>query len=83
MIDQLNGYILAYDSFLKGHGGFPCYFYEPAGGTGTNNCKQHGVVANPDYDQPYQNPFSPTAWYPTYDVIRDRLRRRTVMPCRT
>ncbi len=69
VIDQLNGYILAYDAFLKGHGGFPCYFYESGGGAGTNNCKQPGVVANPYYNQPYQNPFSPTAWYPTYDVI--------------
>ena len=72
VIDQLNGYITQYDSFLKGHGGFPCYFYEGSGytpGAGTNNCKQHGVVTNPYYNQPYQNPFSDTAWYPTYDVI--------------
>ncbi len=69
VIDQLNGYIVAYDAFLKGHGGYPCYFYESAGGAGTNDCKQPGVVANPYYNQPYQNPFSPTAWYPTYDVI--------------
>jgi hypothetical protein len=69
VIDQLNGYILAYDSFLKGHGGYPCYFYESSGGAGTNNCKQPGVVLNPYYDQPYQGQFSPTAWYATYDVI--------------
>jgi hypothetical protein len=71
VIDQLNGYILTYDSFIKGHGGYPCYFYESngTGGAGTNDCKQPGVVLNPYYNQPYQNPFSPTAWYPTYDVI--------------
>jgi hypothetical protein len=71
VIDQLNGYILSYDSFLKGHGGYPCYFYESNGtaGAGTNDCKQSGVVLNPYYTQPYQNPFSPNAWYPTYDVI--------------
>lgn len=69
VIDQLNGYILSYDSFLKAHGGYPCYFYESLGGAGTNNCKQPGVVLNPYYNQPYQDPFSPTAWYPTYDVI--------------
>ncbi|MBV9717723.1 MAG: TonB-dependent receptor [Candidatus Eremiobacteraeota bacterium] len=69
VIDQLNGYILAYDAFLKGHGGFPCYFYESSGGAGTTNCKQRGVVANPYYNQPYQNPLSPMAWYTTYDVI--------------
>jgi hypothetical protein len=69
VIDQLNGYILAYDAFLKGHGGFPCYLYESSGGAGTNNCKQPGVVMNPYYNQAYQNPFSPNAWYPTYDVI--------------
>ncbi|HEY6327491.1 MAG TPA: TonB-dependent receptor [Candidatus Cybelea sp.] len=71
VIDQLNGYIKNYDSFLRGHGGFPCYFYEYNGspGAGTNNCKQAGVVANPYYNQPYQNIFTDTAWYPTYDVI--------------
>ncbi|MGC1381983.1 MAG: carboxypeptidase regulatory-like domain-containing protein [Candidatus Baltobacteraceae bacterium] len=72
VIDQLNENILAYDAFLKGHGGYPCYFYEGSGyspGGGTNNCKQHGVVANPYYNQPYQNLFSPNAWYTTYDVI--------------
>ncbi|MGA8575615.1 MAG: TonB-dependent receptor [Candidatus Cybelea sp.] len=72
VIDQLNGYILGYDAFLKGHGGFPCYFYEGAGytpGAGTNNCKQRGVITNPYYNAPYQNVFSDTAWYPTYDVI--------------
>lgn len=72
VIDQLNGYILQYDSFLKGHGGYRCYFYEGGGytpGKGTNNCNQHGVVENPYYDQPYQNIFSDSAWYPTYDVI--------------
>ncbi len=72
VIDQLNGYITQYDSFLKGHGGFPCYFYEGSGytpGAGTNNCRQRGVVTNPYYNQPYQNPFSDSAWYPTYDVI--------------
>jgi len=71
VIDQLNGYILNYDSYLRGHGGFPCYFYESNGspGAGTNNCRQHGVVANPYYNQPYQNIFTDTAWYPTYDVI--------------
>ncbi|HVR45772.1 MAG TPA: TonB-dependent receptor [Candidatus Binatia bacterium] len=71
VIDQLNGYIRNYDSFLRGHGGFPCYFYESNGspGAGTNNCKQAGIVANPYYNQPYQNIFTDTAWYPTYDVI--------------
>ena len=69
VIDQLNGYIRSYDGFLKGHGGFPCYFYESAGGRGTTNCKQAGVVLNPYYNQPYQNVFSSTAWYPTYDII--------------
>jgi hypothetical protein len=69
VIDQLNGYIKQYDSFLKGHGGFPCYFYESTGGAGTNNCTQPGVVINPYYNQPYQNVFSDNAWYPTYDVI--------------
>ena len=72
VIDQLNSYITQYDGFLKGHGGFPCYFYEGSGytpGAGTNNCRQRGVVTNPYYNQPYQNPFSDTAWYPTYDVI--------------
>lgn len=69
VIDQLNGYILGYDSYLKGHGGYPCYFYESAGGAGTNNCKQSGVVANPYYNQPYQSPFASNAWYTTYDVI--------------
>lgn len=72
VIDQLNGYIKSYDGYLKGHGGFPCYFYEGAGytaGSGTNNCSQPGVVKNPYYNQPYQNTFSDTAWYPTYDVI--------------
>jgi hypothetical protein len=69
VIDQLNGYILTYDSYLKGHGGYPCYFYESAGGAGTKNCNQPRVVTNPYYNKPYQNPFSPTAWYPTYDVI--------------
>ncbi|HZV76500.1 MAG TPA: TonB-dependent receptor [Candidatus Babeliales bacterium] len=71
VIDQLDGYIKAYDSFLKGHGGYPCYFYESngTGGAGTYNCNQKGVVENPYYNQPYQNLFSPTAWYPTYDVI--------------
>jgi hypothetical protein len=69
VIDQLNGYILAYDSYLKGHGGYACYRYTSAGGGGTNNCKQPRVVQNPYYNQPYQNPFSDSAWYPTYDVI--------------
>jgi hypothetical protein len=69
VIDQLNGYIAAYDAFLKGHGGFPCYYYESAGGAGTNNCNQRDVVTNPYYNQPYQNLFSADAWYPTYDVI--------------
>jgi hypothetical protein len=71
VIDQLNGYIRNYDSFVRGHGGFPCYFYEYNGspGAGTNNCKQAGVIANPYYNQPYQNTFTDTAWYPTYDVI--------------
>ncbi len=71
VIDQLNGYILNYDSFLRGHGGFPCYRYESNGspGAGTRDCKQPGVVANPYYNQPYQNIFTDTAWYPTYDVI--------------
>jgi hypothetical protein len=69
VIDQLNGYILQYDSFLKGHGGYPCYRYENHGGGGTNNCNKGGVVANPYYNQPYQNIFSDSAWYPTYDVI--------------
>ena len=69
MIDQLNGYILQYDSFLKGHGGFACYHYENHGGGGTNDCSQNGVVKNPYYNQPYQNIFSDSAWYPTYDVI--------------
>jgi hypothetical protein len=69
VIDQLNGYIRTYDSFLKGHGGFPCYFYASAGGAGTNNCKQSGVVVNPYYNRRYQNAFTDTAWYPTYDVI--------------
>ena len=72
VIDQLNGYIRSYDAFLKGHGGYPCYFFEGYGytpGAGTNNCKQPGVVQNPYYNQPYQNIFSDTAWYPTYDVI--------------
>ncbi len=71
VIDQLNSYILQYDSFLRGHGGFPCYRYESGGapGAGTNNCKRPGVVANPYYNQPYQNVFSDNAWYTTYDVI--------------
>jgi len=71
VIDQLNSYILQYDSFLKGHGGYPCYRYESGynPGGGTNNCKQSGVVANPYYNQPYQNIFSDNAWYTTYDVI--------------
>ncbi len=72
VIDQLNEYIQNYDSFLKGHGGFACYFYEGASytpGKGTNNCKRPGVVMNPYYNQPYQNIFSDNAWYPTYDVI--------------
>lgn len=69
VIDQLNSYILQYDSFLKGHGGFACYRYESAGGAGTNNCHQSGVVVNPYYNAPYQNVFSDTAWYPTYDII--------------
>jgi hypothetical protein len=72
VIDQLNGYIRTYDTFLKGHGGFPCYFFESGGytpGGGTKNCNQAGVVKNPYYNQPYQNVFDDTAWYPTYDVI--------------
>lgn len=72
VIDQLNGYIKQYDSFLRGHGGYACYFYEGSGytpGGGTNNCNRPGVVKNPYYNQPYQNIFSDTAWYPTYDVI--------------
>jgi hypothetical protein len=71
VIDQLNSYILQYDTFLKGHGGFACYRYtaSSSAGGGTNNCKQSGVVENPYYNQPYQNPFSDSAWYPTYDVI--------------
>jgi hypothetical protein len=73
VIDQLNEYILQYDAFLKGHGGFPCYHYENpntgAPGKGTDNCNAGKVVANPYYNQPYQNIFPDTAWYPTYDVI--------------
>ncbi len=69
VIDQLNGYITQYDSFLKGHGGYPCYAYESSGGAGTFDCAAPGVVANPYYDQPYQNLMSDRAWYPTYDVI--------------
>lgn len=69
VIDQLNGYIAGYDAYLKGHGGYPCYYYESHGGAGTNNCNQPHVVTNPYYDQPYQNVFSDNAWYPTYDVI--------------
>jgi hypothetical protein len=69
VIDQLNSYIKQYDSYLKGHGGYPCYFYESDGGAGTNNCNQKDVVANPYYDQPYQNIFPDQASYTTYDVI--------------
>ena len=72
VIDQLNEYILQYDSFLKGHGGYPCYRYEGAGdtpGKGSNTCGSSGVVRNPYYNQPYQNIFDDKAWYPTYDVI--------------
>ena len=69
VIDQLNDYIAQYDAFLKGHGGYPCYFYENKGGAGTDNCSQPNVVTNPYYSQPYQNLFSPNAYYTTYDVI--------------
>ncbi|HTU83048.1 MAG TPA: TonB-dependent receptor, partial [Candidatus Acidoferrales bacterium] len=69
VIDQLNDYISQYDAFIKGHGGYPCYFVQYKGGGGTNNCSQPGVVSNPYYNQPYQSFFSPNAWYTTYDVI--------------
>jgi hypothetical protein len=69
VIDQLNTYVKQYDGYLKGHGGFPCYFYENKGGAGTNNCAQAGVVQNPYYNQPYQNIMPDQAWYTTYDVI--------------
>jgi hypothetical protein len=69
VIDQLNTYIQQYDAYTKTGGGSPCYFYEKKGGAGTNNCSQAGVVLNPYYNQPYQNLFSPNAYYTTYDVI--------------
>ncbi len=50
VIDQLSDYIKQYDAFLRGHGGYKCYFYEGSGytpGAGTNNCHQPGVVQNP------------------------------------
>jgi Carboxypeptidase regulatory-like domain/TonB dependent receptor/TonB-dependent Receptor Plug Domain len=69
VIDQLNSYIKQYDGYTKKGGGSACYFYESAGGAGTNNCTQPGVVANPYYNQPYQNTMPDQAWYTTYDVI--------------
>lgn len=71
VIDGLNNYIKQYDSYLRGHGGSPCYFtYESTTpGVGTNDCAQANVVANPYYSQPYQTLMQDNAWYPTYDVI--------------
>jgi hypothetical protein len=69
VIDQLNTYIQQYDSYTKRGGGSPCYFYGSAGGKGTANCSQPGVVQNPYYGQPYQNIMPDNAWYTTYDVI--------------
>ncbi len=69
VIDQLNTYIKQYDAWTKKGGGSPCYFYADAGGAGTKNCAQPGVVRNPYYNQPYQNIFADRAWYTTYDVI--------------
>jgi hypothetical protein len=72
VIDQLDGYIKAFNAYTRAGGGSPCYHYAPgaySSGSGTNDCKQPGVVANPYYDMPAQALLDPNAWYTTYDVI--------------
>jgi hypothetical protein len=70
VIDQLNGYISAYNAFTQKGGGSPCYLYESGGTAGGGvSCATPGSVANPYYNSNPQSLLDRNAWYPTYDVI--------------
>jgi hypothetical protein len=69
VIDQLNGYIQAYNGYTKAGGGSPCYQYENGGTAGAGSACGPNTVANPYYNSAPQPLMDRNGWYPTYDVI--------------